>query len=202
MTADRSDDGFTLMVNGVPVFCRGAGWYPIDPVGLQATDVEIATAVELTRAAGCNMLRIPGGTVYEDDRFFTRATGAGIMVWQDAMLGPLDPPEDDAFIASVDRRGVRAARPGGTHPSLAVFCGGQEMEEQPAMFGLSRDRWRSPMIHSALPDLIDRVAPGLVYVPSSPSGGALPFQWTAGVSHYAGVGVFCSRSTDLRRAGT
>jgi beta-mannosidase len=200
VTVDRSDDGFQMMVNGVPVFCRGAGWYPIDPVSLQATDAELVASVELTRAAGCNMLRIPGGTVYEDDRFFTACDRAGILVWQDAMLGPLDPPEDDGFIASVVDEVSALLDRVAPHPSLAVLCGGQEIEEQPAMFGLPRERWRSTVIDTALPDLVDREAPGLVYVTSSPSGGDLPFQSSAGVSHYAGVGVYLFPLGDMRRA--
>ena len=128
--ADRSDGGFRLSVNGVPVFCRGACWYPIDPVGFAAPDEEVDRTVALARAAGMNMLRVPGGTVWEDERFFEACDRAGILVWQDAMLGFLDPPDDEAFtatlVAEVESRLSRAAG----HPSLAVFCGGQELEEQ------------------------------------------------------------------------
>jgi beta-mannosidase len=200
VTAERADGGFHFIVNGTPVFCRGAGWYPIDPVTLQATDREVADSVDLARRAGCNMLRVPGGTVYEDERFFVACDRAGILVWQDAMLALLDPPDDDGFLATIADEVSGLLDRAGAHPSLALLCGGQQLEEQPAMHGLPRDRWRSTVTDAVLPDLVARQAPGLAYVSSSPSGGDLPFQSDEGVSHYVGVGVCLFPLDDLRRA--
>jgi beta-mannosidase len=87
-----------------------------------------------------------------------------------------------------------------SHPSLSVVCGGQELEEQPAMFGLSRDRWSSPMTSTVIAGLARTLAPGVPYLTSSPSGGSLPFQADQGVSHYTGVGVFLRPLDDLRRS--
>jgi beta-mannosidase len=198
--ADRSDDGFGLVVNGVPVFCRGACWYPVDPVGLQTTDAELSSSMRQVRAAGVNLLRIPGGTVYETERFFDACDRAGVLVWQDAMLGPVDPPSDEGFLATVDAEVTTVLDAAAGHPSLAVLCGGEEVEEQPAMFGLPRDRWPSPVVERVLPETVGREAPGLVYVTSSPSGGTLPFQSDAGVCHYYGVGIYRFPLGDLRRA--
>jgi len=201
IVADRSDGGFRLIVNDVPIFCRGAGWFPLDPVSLQAAHGAVVETVELARDSGMNMLRIAGGTVYESDQFFTACDRAGILVWQDVMLGPLDPPDDEEFTATVVDEVTHLLDATVRHPALAVLCGGQQLEEQPAMFGLARDRWHSPLIHDVLPDLVERQAPGLTYVTSSPSGGDLPFQPDAGVSHYFGVGVYLFPLEDMRRAG-
>ena len=198
--ADRSDGGFRLVVNGVPLFCRGGCWYPVDPVDLQTTDAAFEESLATVRAAGANLLRLPGGTVYEDERFFEACDRAGVLVWQDAMLGPVDPPDDEVFLAGVAAEVSGVLDVAAAHPSLAVLCGGQELEEQPAMFGLPRDRWASPVLDRVLPEVIAREAPGLVYVTSSPSGGDLPFQADAGVCHYFGVGVYLFGLDDLRRA--
>jgi beta-mannosidase len=200
IVADRSDGGFGLVVNDVPFFCRGAAWYPVDAVSLQMTDEELDRMIDLVGRAGMNMLRIPGGTVYEDERLFAACDRAGILIWQDAMLGPVDPPDDPAYVASVVAEVSELLDRTAGHPSLAVLCGGQEIEEQAAMFGLSRDRWETPVVHQALPALVDQVAGGLVYVTSSPSGGDLPIQADAGVTHYFGVGVYLYPLEDLRRA--
>jgi len=197
---DRADGGFQVSVNGVPVFCRGACWYPVDPVGFQTSDPELERSIALVRAAGMNMLRIPGGTVYEDDRFFRACDRAGILVWQDLMLGPADPPADDAFVDIVCAEVIDLLDRRARHPSLAVLCGGQQLEEQPAMFGLSRDRWHVPLVHDVLPGLVSAVVPGLPFVSSSPSGGDLPFEPDSGVCHYYGVGVCLLPLDDLRRA--
>jgi beta-mannosidase len=198
--SDRTDGGFRLSVNGVPVFCRGACWYPIDPVGYRPSDDEVLSSVDLARTAGMNLLRIPGGTVYEEERFFLACDRAGILVWQDMMLGPVDPPDDQEFLDAMVDEAVSVLDRAAHHPSLAVVCGGQEVEEQPAMFGLPRERWRSPIIHDVLPALLANRYPGLPYVSSSPAGGDLPFQVDAGVSHYFGVGVYLCPLSDLRRA--
>jgi beta-mannosidase len=196
----RDDGGFSLVINGEVIFCRGACWYPPDPVGYNADDSEIEHLVDLARRGGMNMLRIPGGTVYEDERFFAACDRAGVMVWQESMLGHVDPPDDEGFaeemVTEVTEVLVRAA----AHPCLSLFCGGQELEEQPAMLGLSRERWTTPLIHALLPELVGRLVPGLPYVSSSPSGGDLPFQTDVGVSHYFAVGVFLFPLADLRRA--
>ncbi len=147
-----------------------------------------------------NMVRIPGGTVYEDEPFFALCDRLGLMVWQDAMLAFLDPPDDPVFVATVVEELTGVLLGAAAHPSLSVVCGGQELEEQPAMFGLSRDRWSTRLADEVIPDLSSRLAPGIPYVTSSPGGGSLPFQMDRGVSHYTGVGVFLRPLDDLRRS--
>jgi beta-mannosidase len=116
------------------------------------------------------------------------------------MFAFLDPPDDAAFLAGVTEEltGVFSGLAG--HPSVAVVCGGQELEEQPAMFGLSRDRWHSDLTAKVVPAAAGQLLPGVPYVTSSPSGGDLPFQVDAGVCHYTGVGVFTRPLSDLRVA--
>ena len=200
LEVDTDGGGFRLAVNGTPVFCRGGCWYPIDPVTLNAPEEVLGRTLALAREAGMNMVRVPGGTVYEDEAFFSLCDRLGLMVWQDAMLAFLDPPDDPAFTEALTEEltGVLAAA--GSHPSLSVVCGGQELEEQPAMFGLFRDRWSSPMTSGVIAGLARRLAPGVPYLTSSPSGGSLPFQMDQGVSHYTGVGVFLRPLDDLRRS--
>ena len=198
--ADRSGGGFDVAVNGRPVFCRGSNWYPVDPVGFAVSDEVLEARISLARAGGMNMLRIPGATVYEDDRFFRACDRAGILVWQDMMLGMVDPPDDQEFLDTLREEAVAVLDGAARHPSLAVVCGGQELEEQPAMFGLARERWHSSVIHELLPGVVTNLYPGLPYVSSSPSGGDLPFQMDAGVAHYFGVGVYLFPLEDLRRS--
>lgn len=197
---DDADGRFEVAVNGVPVFCRGACWYPIDPVSFTESEQEIREALALAREAGMNMVRVPGGTAYGDDRFFSVCDQLGIMVWQDAMFAFLDPPDDDGFTELVTEEVTGVLSKMASHPSLSIFCGGQELEEQPAMFGLPQEKWQSPLTATVLPAIAAELAPGVPYLTSSPTGGALPFQIDQGVSHYTGVGVFMRPLGDMRRA--
>ncbi len=199
--ADRADDGFSLRVNGEPVFCRGACWTPIDPVSLVAPPGEPRATLEAARRAGMNMVRIPGTTAYEDDDFWDLCDELGILVWQDCMLAYYDPPQDAGFEAAVEAEleGVFSHLSG--RPSLTVVCGGQETEAQPAMLGLARHTWECPLQLKLIPALVERILPGTPYVSSNPSGGALPFQMNAGVAHYFGVGAYLRPVADARRAG-
>jgi beta-mannosidase len=198
---DRTDGAFAVVVNGTAVFCRGACWWPVDPVALHVGDDDLRRTLELVRRGQMNMVRIPGGTVYEDERFWDLCDELGIMVWQDCMIGYTDPPEDDDFEAAVVAELDHVFGLLGGRAALAVLCGGQEIEEQAAMFGLSRGKWNCTLIEKTIPSVAERLLPGVPYVTSSPTGGDLPFQADAGDCHYWGVGSYLRPADDARRSG-
>jgi len=198
---DRSDGGFRFVVNGTQIFCRGACWWPIDPVGLAPTAEDVRHMLDLVRAANMNMVRVPGGTVYEDELFWDLCDELGVMVWQDCMLGYTDPPDDKAFGAElVSELGSVLGSLGG-RPSLVLLCGSQEVEEQAAFFGLPRDRWSFPILEDTIPDVASKLLPGVPYTTSSPTGGDLPFRADVGDCHYWGVGSLLRGLDDARRCG-
>jgi beta-mannosidase len=198
---DRSDGGFTLAVNGTPLFCRGACWVPPDIVTLSAPPEAVRASLERVVAAGMNMVRILGYTSYEDATFWELCDELGLLVWQDCMLASFDPPEEPAFVAGLDieLRQVLGALQG--RPALAVVCGSADTYQQPAMYGLSSDRWHSPLLEETIPALVEQLLPGIPYVPSSPIGGALPFDPDQGVAAYFGVGAYRRPVSDVRVAG-
>lgn len=192
---------FSLRVNGVPVFCRGACWMPLDVVTLRSSPADCRAAVAQARAAGMNMLRVPGTTVYEEDHFYEACDELGVLVWQDFMFANMDYPADDPlFAASVAlevRQQLQRLR---SRACLAVLCGNSEAEQQAAMWGAAREQWSSALFGETLPQLCRELAPGVPYWPSSAHGGAFPHQASAGTTSYYGVGAYLRPLEDARRA--
>jgi beta-mannosidase len=200
LVASTENDGFSLIVNGVPVFCRGACWMPTDPTGLSST--ENRRALEQMRDAGMNVVRCTGTMPYEDDAFFAAADELGLLVWQDFAFANLDyPADDEAFSREVELEANDLASRTAHCPSMAVFCGGSEVEQQAAMVGMPREAWSNRLFDSVLPSAVATLAPGAVYVKNSPTGGPLPFTVDRGISHYYGVGAYLRPLEDARHAG-
>jgi len=194
-------DGFDLRVNGVPVFCRGACWTAEDvlapggPGGARQT-------LELAREAGINMIRVGGTTLYESDAFYDACDELGILVWQDFMFANMDYPAQDAeFVSEVRAEGEDVLSRLEGRPCLAVLCGGSEIEQQAAMLGLPPDSGQGPLVTEILPELVGRLAPDAAYLPSTPTGGVLPFHTSTGVTHYYGVGAYLRPFSDVRSSG-
>jgi beta-mannosidase len=129
LDVDGSDGGFRVVVNGEPVFCRGATWMPVDPVGFGLTPDVVDGCLDRMRVGNVNMLRIPGTTCYQDRHFFERCDQLGIMVWHDCMFAFCDPPDDDDFTREVVAEVDEALRTMAGHPCVTVICGNQEVEE-------------------------------------------------------------------------
>jgi len=111
-----------LHVNGVPVFCRGACWTPLDVVSLRAPPAAIRAAVAQARDANMNMLRVAGSMAYEDAAFFDACDEQGMLVWQDFMFSNMDYPEHDAaFMADVRVEVGQHTRSWQGRPALAVM---------------------------------------------------------------------------------
>jgi beta-mannosidase len=197
---DRDGDGFGLVINGVPLFARGACWTTDDLLTLSARDAR--RTLEQARAAGMNMIRVGGTTAYESPEFYELCDELGILVFQDFMFANMDyPAEDPGFRGEVEREVRDLLADLGPRPCLAVLCGGSEVEQQIAMLGMPREYLESSLFRQLLPALCAELAPGVPYVTSSPSGGEQPFYANAGVTHYYGVGAYLRPLEDARRAG-
>ena len=198
---DRDGGNFSLSVNGVPVFCRGACWTPLDAVTLRSSPQECRVAVAQARSAGMNMLRVAGTMVYEEEHFFDACNAEGMLVWQDFMFANMDYPEDDeAFTTSVSLEISQQLQRLQATACVALLCGNSEVAQQAAMWGASRDAWHSAFFADTLARLCHEVVPGTPYWPSSACGGSFPHQASAGTTSYYGVGAYLRGLDDARRS--
>ena len=203
ITVDRGADGrdFALIVNGVRIFCRGAVWTSADIVDLPGDRARYEPLLKLAAEANMNMLRIGGTMAYETPDFFALCDELGILVWQDFQFANFDyPANDPAFSENVRREVSQFLDATAGSPSLAILCGGSEIDQQAAMLGLPESAWAGPLTREILPSLVSAHRPDVPYVENSPSGGAMPFSPDAGVTHYYGVGAYCRPLEDARRA--
>jgi len=127
ISLDQHAGAFRFMVNGAPLFAKGANLVPPDMFLPRAGDSTWVRLVRDMQRAHFNMVRVWGGGVYPPDAFFEACDTAGIMVWQDLMFADL-PPGDNAFLANVrEEIHDQVARIDG-HACLALWCGNNELE--------------------------------------------------------------------------
>ncbi|KAG1456569.1 hypothetical protein G6F57_015069 [Rhizopus arrhizus] len=136
----KGGPGFAFVINGVPIFAKGANVIPFDAFPARVDAARLRQVLTAARDANMNMLRNWGGGYYEDDAFFDIADELGLLVWQDFMFGGgMQPGYDPAFRASVvaeARDNVRRLR---HHPSIVLWCGNNEEETAWKDWGHGRD---------------------------------------------------------------
>lgn len=197
---DRTEGGFTIVVNRVPVFCRGVCWTPPDPTTLTIAPDALRQRLELIRRGNLDMVRITGVGVYETPTFFDLCDELGLLVWQDCMFSFCDVPDSPEFRASVVEEIEQLLAGLQGRPSVAVVCGGSENEQQAAFLGLDPDRWVSPIADHVIPKLVAQRLPTAVYVRNTPGESPLPSIVDRGPGHYFGVGAYLRPLDDARRA--
>lgn len=198
---DTSNAGVQLVVNGRPIFARGACWTVDDAASMDGSPEVLGETLRLAKKAGINLIRVGGTMVYPSDTFLDLCDQLGILVWQDFMFANMDYPFADAdFRAEVEAEVGAQLRRLQRHPCLAVYCGGSEVEQQAAMVGLPRAEWSSAFFVAELTALCAQHHPGVPYFPSTPTGGDLPFSTAAGITHYYGVGAYRRPLADARAA--
>ncbi len=181
--ADTWGESFQFVVNGRPVFAKGANWIPAHSfvAGLTRADYErdLRSAVE----ANLNLVRVWGGGIYESEDFHDLCDELGLLVWQDFMFACTLYPADDAFLTSARAEAAGQIRRLRHRASLALWCGNNEV------FGCNASLLAADknllteyelLFHQALPDEVaahDGVTP---YWPSSPWSGDLDASLAAG----------------------
>ncbi|PVU83671.1 beta-mannosidase [Cellulomonas sp. WB94] len=117
---------FTFVINGRPIFAKGANWIPDDHLLTRITRDRLARRVDQALGANLNLLRVWGGGIYETDDFYDVCDEKGILVWQDFPLACSAYPEEEPLWSELEaeaRQNVARLTP---HPSLVLWNGGNE----------------------------------------------------------------------------
>ena len=125
---DQWGKTFEFVVNGVPIFAKGANFIPPDIFPTRVTPTQIRHLLESARDANMNMLRVWGGGYYMSDAFYAMADKLGLMVWQDFMFGGAVPPADKAFRDNVSVEATQQVQRLRDHPGIVLWCGNNEVE--------------------------------------------------------------------------
>ena len=84
---DQWGRSFEFVVNGIPVFGKGADVIPFDSFPTRVTTQQYRQVLQSAVDANMNMIRHWGGGYYETDEFYDLCDELGIMIWQDFMFG-------------------------------------------------------------------------------------------------------------------
>jgi beta-mannosidase len=193
---DEWGESFTFVVNGIPIFIKGADWIPADSFPTRISDTFMEQLIQDAAAAHMNMLRVWGGGFYEEDRFYDLCDRYGLLIWQDFIFACGIYPQEAEFAENVRVEAVENVRRLRHHASLALWCGNNEMEQgwvdwkwnnpdEPAIQSLKAGYDR--MFHHLLPGVVAAEDPDRPYWPSSASSGipfANPNSQQRGDTHY------------------
>ena len=206
MEDDKDGKSFYFEVNGKPMFAKGSNYIPGE---------RYARLFEDIRAANMNMVRVWGGGIYEDDRFYEEADRNGILVWQDFIFACTTYPHDPTFLKRVSEEAVYNMRRLRNHASLAMWCGNNEIYEGMRYWGW-KDKY-SPVVwkemtegydvlfRQLLPELVAANDPGRFYMHGSPyeANWGRPESWKIADSHnwgtWYGQKPFESLDTEIPR---
>ncbi len=175
---DPEGSRFRIVVNGEAVFCRGANWIPDGLFPGTASDAAVRRRIEQAVEAGFNMLRVWGGGTYESDAFHDACDELGIMVWQDFMFACATYPEEDPYPALVECEARHQVARLASHPSLVLWCGGNENVLAWRNWGW-RERmdpaqsWGRRYFTELLPAIVAELDPSRPFVPDSPWSGSV-----------------------------
>jgi beta-mannosidase len=172
---DENGISFEFVVNGIPVFGRGANWIPADIFPTRVTKEKYKNLLTSLKDANMNMIRVWGGGIYEDDYFYEFADENGILVWQDFMFACSMYPGDEKFLENVRHEAIDNVKRLRNHPSIVIWVGNNEIETAWAHWGwkdkLPNFIWDDyiKLFVRLLPEVLDEYDPSRPYWQSSPS---------------------------------
>jgi len=192
---DKFGTSFFVRVNGVPVFAKGSNWIPADALTPRLTDLDYRRLISDAANANMNMLRIWGGGYYEKDVFYDLCDEFGILIWHDLMFACIAYPSYKKFLQSVSDEVTDNICRLQSHPSIALWCGNNEVEMlvlhyQKLPDEISKDYFY--LFDEYLRGVINSLDSSRLYWPSSPH---TPFsnntdEESGGDTHFWGVWHF------------
>ncbi len=177
---DQYGKNFQFVLNGVPIFAKGANYIPPDSFITRFGDKELNYLLDAFQFSNMNILRIWGGGYYGSDKLYDACDKRGILVWQDFMFAcQAYPFFKDDFLDNVKREIAYNVERLSSHASLALWCGNNEIEDM-HMSWINMPKyisWTEKFFYNILENEIRNIDKYTPFTPGSP----------VGVSHNNGV---------------
>jgi beta-mannosidase len=168
--ADKFGESFQFVVNGRPIFAKGANWIPAHAFVTAAGPALYDDLLTSAAKANMNMLRVWGGGIYEQEIFYDLCDAKGLLVWQDFMYACALYPGNARFLASCEREAVHQVERLAHRACLALWCGNNELEQMPQEIVRTPERKQAydELFYHILPRVVARHDGVTPYWPSSP----------------------------------
>lgn len=172
---DEGRETFCHCVNGLDIFAMGMDYIPEDSLLPRMNPRRTRRLLEDARAAHVNLIRVWGGGSYPADYFYDACDELGLLVWQDFMFACAAYNLTDEFEKTLTAEFTDNIRRLRSHPSLALWCGNNEVETFTARgLWVRNARQKADYIkifEYIIPRILKEEDPQAFYWPSSPSSG-------------------------------
>ncbi|KZP21483.1 glycoside hydrolase family 2 protein [Athelia psychrophila] len=171
-------------INGNEIFAKGSNMVPPDPFWTRVTKADFQTLFETAVAGNQNMLRVWASGAYLPDYAYDLADEMGLMLWTELQFSDATYPIAGPFVENVLAEAAYQVRRLNHHPSLAVWCGNNEIEvgladigganPPPALVELYEGLFLDSLLHAVW----DQTR-SISYTPSSVTNGYLSLDHSA-----------------------
>ena len=198
---DSEGERFYFTVNDQPLFVKGTNWIPADNFIPRATKLKKYEQLLIAaKEANINLIRVWGGGIYEEDRFYELCDSLNIMVWQDFMFAGALYPADSGFLKNIEEEVRYQVNRLKKYKCIVLWCGNNEIEEAWFNWGWQKQLnytaedstllWNNykKIFHQLIPNVLRELDPQRPYWNSSPSlGWGRDSAYKKGDVHYWGV---------------
>ena len=210
---DKFGKSFYVMLNGVPVFMKGANYIPQDNFLNRVSPKRYKHIIKSAADSHMNILRVWGGGIYENNEFYHLCDKYGILVWQEFMFACAMYPPDSAFVNNVKHEIIDNVTRLRNHSCIALYCGNNENEiawyqwgwknEFPDSTQKKYEKDMHRLFNEIIPQTLSTVDTTRYYHYTSPIAGFNGTDNSEGDIHYWGVWhghqPFSSFHTNLAR---
>ncbi|MBQ3046797.1 MAG: hypothetical protein IJD54_01990 [Clostridia bacterium] len=181
---DRNTEfsSFTLVVNGIKVFCKGGNWVPSQPYFMPGKEEKIIETLRIAKDMGVNMIRVWGGGAFECKTFYDECSRLGILVTQDFLMACGQYPEkENWFINELLKESEYVIKLIRNQPCLMWWSGDNENAIEGS--DVQNDYKGRDSFYKGIEPILMKYDPYREAFASSPYGGDFYASNTVGTTH-------------------
>ncbi|KAK3326011.1 glycoside hydrolase family 2 protein [Apodospora peruviana] len=168
-----------FQVNGHPFYAKGSNFIPPDAFWPRVTPSRLRQLFSAVVSGNQNMLRVWASGAYSPDFMYDLADEMGILLWSEFEFGDALYPIAPSFLENCRLEANYQVRRVNHHPSLAVWAGGNELENlelylvnytAPDQYERFRGEYETLFLNTLLPAVFGN-SRSITYMPSSTNNG-------------------------------